>query len=65
MKCKNNCKWLGYNYITDEYGHIIDLTEYKCEKYKIPLGDYPNRCTKCLDATMSRKSYKDRNKNYF
>ena len=33
MKCKNNCKWLGYNYITDEYGHIIDLTEYKCEKY--------------------------------
>ena len=60
MDCKKNCKWIGYDYITDECGHIITLREYKCEKYKTNLGNKLERCTKCIDADMSRKSYKDK-----
>lgn len=64
MKCKKNCKWLGYAYVTDELGHIEGLKEYKCEKYKTPLGETTERCTKCLDASMSQKYIKD-NRKFF
>lgn len=65
MKCSTSCKWLGYNYRTDDLGHIINLTEYKCEKYKRLLGDFPDKCLDCLEATKSRKSYKNRKNSKF
>lgn len=62
MDCKKDCKWIGYDYETDEYDYILGLKEFKCEKYKTNLGNKLERCTKCIDADKSRKSYKNKDK---
>lgn len=63
MNCKRYCKWLGYDYITDEYGHIIGITDYKCEKFKENLTNPPERCDQCLTEDSTKQWDKNKFKN--
>ena len=46
-KCKMHCKWLGYQYETDDLSHIVGQDGYKCEKYKKTLGNKAIKCEEC------------------
>lgn len=46
-KCRNFCKWLNYNYNSDD-GDLWEFKSYKCDKYKKDLGGYPYRCEECV-----------------
>ena len=63
MNCKRYCKWLGYDYITDECGHIIGITDYKCEKFKENLTNPPERCDQCLTEDSTKQWDKNKFKN--
>lgn len=49
MNCKEYCKWLGYQYKTDDLKHITGQDGFKCERYKKYLGKEPKRCEECLE----------------
>ena len=48
MNCKKDCKWIGYNYKTDENGHILKATSRLCLKYKKPIVN--GRIKECIDG---------------
>lgn len=60
MKCKKDCKWIGYDYSIDKSGQIIGAIQYKCEKYDTALGHTFNRCTECLQNDNIKPWKKDK-----
>lgn len=48
-ECKKYCKWLGYQYKTDDLKYILGQEGFKCEKHKVFLGSNPIRCKECLE----------------
>lgn len=52
-KCRIYCKDLSYDYIYDDYGHIISTNSdivYKCLKYNKILGNKANKCEECINS---------------